>query len=192
MPARLRAIYRKVSALRLCELWLLLSSAGLLVALPVLQRVFTLPALVTLFGTRTLPTVFPPLQPERLLFLIRGLLSQRIGMIRPNCMKQSLVLFHFLRQWGAPATIHFGVAKQHDTLEGHCWVELAGQPFGERDDPRRTFATMYTFPMDSDHHTRRFEWIAGSRPKRPSHPKAVTSTNLRMNRHRGSLSCGRS
>jgi hypothetical protein len=31
------------------------------------------------------------------------------------------------RQWGAPVTIHFGVAKPHETLEGHCWVELAGQ-----------------------------------------------------------------
>jgi hypothetical protein len=57
MPARLHAISRKVSALRLCELSVLMSSVGLLVALPVLQRVFTLPALITLFGTR-IPTVF--------------------------------------------------------------------------------------------------------------------------------------
>jgi hypothetical protein len=158
MPARLHAISRKVSSLRLCELSVLMSSVGLLVALPVLQRVFTLPALITLFGTR-IPTVFPTLQPERLLFLIRGLLSLRIGMIRPNCMKQSLVLFHFLRKWGAPVTIHFGVTKQHKALEGHCWVELAGQPLGERNDPRRAFVTIYTFPLDSDPHTRRFEWI---------------------------------
>lgn len=162
MPVRLHALYRKASALHPRELWLLVLSVGLLAALPVLQRVLPLPTLVTVFGTRTIPTVFPPLQPERLLFLIRGLLDQRIGMIRPNCMKQSLVLFHFLRQWGAPVTIHFGVAKPHDALEGHCWIELAGQPFGERGDPHRAFAMTYTFPMDSDHHKRRLEWIAGS------------------------------
>jgi hypothetical protein len=162
MPARLRAISRKACALRLCELSVLMSSVSLLVALPVLQRVLTLPALITLYGARVPLTILSPLDPDRLLFLIRGLLHQRIGMIRPNCMKQSLVLFHFLRKWGAPVTIHFGVTKQHDALEGHCWVELAGQPFGEKDDPHRAFATMYTFPMDSDHHTRRFEWIPGS------------------------------
>lgn len=151
MPTRLRAISRKVSALRLCELWVLISSVGLLVALPVLQRVCTLPALVTLFGTRTIPTAFSPLEPERLLYLIRGLLNQRIGMIRPNCMKQSLLLFHFLRQWGYPVTLHFGVAKQGGALAGHCWVELAGRPFGEKDDPQRAFAVTYTFPEDTIH-----------------------------------------
>jgi Transglutaminase-like superfamily len=174
MLARLQAVIRKVSALRLRELWLLMSSAGLLVALPVLQRVLTLPALVTLFGTKTLPTLLPPLEPERLLFLIRGLLHQRIGMIRPNCMKQSLVLFHFLRQWGAPVTIHFGAATRDGALEGHCWVELAGHPFGEKGNPRPAFTTVYTFPMDNVHQKRRFGWIPRSRTKMPSQAKAVT------------------
>ena len=172
MPARLRAISKKVSALRLCELSVLMSSVGLLVALPVLQRVLTLPALITLYGARVPLTILPPLDPDRLLFLIRGLLQQRIGMIRPNCMKQSLVLFHLLRQQGAPVTIHFGVTKPHDTLEGHCWVELAGRPFGERGD--RAFTPVYMFPMDNAHQRRRFGWIPGFRTKIPSHTKAVT------------------
>ena len=148
MSARIQAVVSKVSALRLRELSLLMSSAGLLVALPILQRVLTLPALVALFGANILPTLLPPLEPERLLYLIRGLLHQRIGMIRPNCMKQSLVLFHFLRQWGAPVTLHFGVAKREEALEGHCWIELAGQPFGERGNPRRAFTVAYAFPED--------------------------------------------
>lgn len=146
MPVGLHAIYRKVSLFRLREIRLLLWSAGLLVALPVLQRVLTLPALATLYGARMPLTILPPLDPDRLLFLIQGLLQQRIGMIRPNCMKQSLVLFHFLRQWGHPVSLYFGVAKQDGTLAGHCWVELAGQPLGERDDPQRTFTVSYVFP----------------------------------------------
>jgi len=174
MLARLQAILGKVSALRLRELWLLMSSAGLLMALPILQRVLTLPALVALFGANILPTLLPPLKPERLLFLIRGLLHQRIGMIRPNCMKQSLVLFHFLRQWGAPVTIHFGAAKRGEALEGHCWVELAGQPFGEKGNPRPAFTAVYTFPTDNVHQRRRFRWIPGSRSKMPNHAKTVT------------------
>jgi hypothetical protein len=173
IPARSRAVFRKLAALRLGELCLLMSSAGLLVALPLLQRVLTLPTLVTLFGTRTIPTMFPPLQPERLLFLIRGLLQQHIGPFRPNCMKQSLVLFHFLRKWGAPVTIHFGVAKRDEALEGHCWVELAGQPFGERDDPQRAYTTVYTFPTDNIHQRRRFGWIPRSRTKILCNAKTV-------------------
>ena len=172
MPVRLHAIYRKISLLRPHEIWLLLWSAGLLVALPVLQRVLTLPALVTLYGVRMPQTILPPLDPDRLLFLIRGLLQQHICMIRPNCMKQSLVLFHLLRQQGAPVTIHFGVAKRDESLEGHCWVELAGRPFGERGN--RAFTPVYTFPMDNTHQRRRFGWIPGFRTKRPGHTKAAT------------------
>lgn len=173
MLARLQAVISKVSALRLRELWLLMSSAGLLVALPILQRVLTLPALVALFGAKILPTLLPPLEPERMLFLIRGLLQQRIGMIRPNCMKQSLVLFHFLRQWDAPVSLHFGAAKRDGALEGHCWVELAGQPFGEKGNLRHTFTIVYTFPMNNVHQRRRIGWIPRSRTKIPSHAKTV-------------------
>lgn len=151
MPTRLRAISRKVFTLRLCELWLLTSSAGLLIALPILQRVLTLPALITFFSVKTIPTRLSPLEPDRLLFLIRALLHQRIGMIRPNCMKQSLVLFHFLHQWGYPVALCFGVAKQGGALAGHCWVELAGRPFGEKADPQRAFTVTYTFPEDTIH-----------------------------------------
>jgi hypothetical protein len=190
MPARLQAISRKVFALRLRELWLLMSSASLLVALPILQRVLTLPALVALFGANILLTLLPPLEPDRLLFLIRGLLHQRIGMIRPNCMKQSLLLFHFLRQWGAPVTIHFGAAKRDEALEGHCWVELAGQPFGEKGNPWPAYTTVYTFPMDNVHQRRRFGWIPRSRTKIPCNAKAAMETSLGMNRHGRGLSCG--
>jgi hypothetical protein len=42
MLARLQTVVSKVSALRLRELWLLMSSAGLVVILPILQRVLTL------------------------------------------------------------------------------------------------------------------------------------------------------
>lgn len=192
MLARLQAVIRKVSALRLRELWLLMSSAGLLVALPILQRVLTLPALVALFGANILPTLLPPLEPERLLYLIRGLLHQRIGMITPNCMKQSLVLFHFLRQWGAPVTIHFGATKRDEALEGHCWVELAGQPFGEKGNPWPAFTTVYTFPMDNVHQRRRFGWIPRSRTTIPCNTKTAMETSLGMNRQERSPSCGRS
>lgn len=154
MPGQLQRVFNKVSALGPRELWLLTWSAGLLIALPVLQRVLTLPTLVTLFGARMLPILLPPIKPERLLFLIRGLLQQQIGVFRPNCMKQSLVLFHFFRQWRVPVALYFGVARHGGTLEGHCWIELEGNPFSERDNPWRVFTIIYKFPEDTPMHER--------------------------------------
>lgn len=149
MKAWANAFFGKVCALRLRELWLLVSITGMLVALPVLQRSLTLPALVKLFGVRTLPPVFPPLKPDRLLFLIRGLLQQHIGVFRPNCVKQSLVLFHFLHHWGYPVNLYFGVAKHGGTLAGHCWLTLDGQPLAEPVDPHQVFTVVYAYPEPS-------------------------------------------
>jgi hypothetical protein len=149
MLARSQAVLHTVAALRPREILLLAWSVGLLAALPVLLRVLPLPTLVILYGARPLSAVLPPLAPDRLLWLIRGLLHQRIGMVRPNCLKQSLVLFHFLRQWDAPVALFLGVATHGGTLTGHCWVELDGQPLGEGDDPQRVFTIVYTFPEDN-------------------------------------------
>jgi hypothetical protein len=155
MLARSQAVFRTVAVLRAREIWLLAWSVGLLAVLPVLLRVLSLPTLVTLYGARPLPAVLPPLAPDRLLWLIRGLLHQRIGMVRPNCLKQSLVLLHVLRQWGAPVTLLLGVATHGGTLTGHCWVELDGQPFGEGADPRQVFTIVYTWPENHLHQRRR-------------------------------------
>jgi hypothetical protein len=32
-----------------------------------------------------------------------------------------------------------------DGFDGHCWVELGGEPYLEARDPRAYFATMYQF-----------------------------------------------
>jgi hypothetical protein len=130
--------------LRWHELGLLLRIAGMLLVIPVLQRVLTLPALLHLFDTRA---VSPPrVTPSRLLALVREILSQRLGIFRPNCVKQSLILFHFLRRWGYPVQIYFGVAKHRETLSGHCWLELHGQPLAEPADPHQMFTVVYAYP----------------------------------------------
>jgi hypothetical protein len=126
------------------EWWLLLRITGMLLLLPILHKMLTLPALLHWCDARV---VAPPcVTPSRLLALVRGVCQQHIGIFRPNCVKQSLVLFHFLRQWGYPAQVHFGVVKHERTLAGHCWLELYGQPFAEPAEPRDVFTVVYSYP----------------------------------------------
>jgi len=50
-------------------------------------------------------------------------------MRRRACLRQGLLLFHFLRLAGLPAVVHFGVfspATDPRRLHGHCWVTLGG------------------------------------------------------------------
>ncbi len=84
--------------------------------------------------------------PERLLYLTQGLLNRQIGVFRPNCVKQSPVLFHFLYAWDYPVQVFFGVEKKSGEIAGHCWIEIDDRPLAEPDDPHRVFAITYIFP----------------------------------------------
>ena len=134
----------RARTLRWCELGLLLRIAGVFLALPVLQRVLALPALLHLLDARA---VYPPrVTPSRLLVLVRGVCQLYTGVFRPNCLKQSLILWHCLRRWGYPVHVYFGVVKHGETLAGHCWLELDGQPLAEPADPHQAFTVVYTYP----------------------------------------------
>jgi hypothetical protein len=126
------------------EWWLLLRITGMLFLLPLLHTILTLPALLHWCDARVV--ALPCVTPSRLLALVHGVCQQHIGIFRPNCVTQSLVLFHFLRQWGYPAQVHFGVVKHERTLAGHCWLELDGQPFAEPAEPRDVFTIVYSYP----------------------------------------------
>ncbi len=81
-------------------------------------------------------------------------------LVRSGCLVRGITLYRFLRRAGAPVTLHFGMAlgkgpgaridgetgEPGDGFAGHCWVELAGQPFGEPRDPRPIYAEMLRFP----------------------------------------------
>lgn len=62
------------------------------------------------------------------------------------CMKRSLLHFHYLRRMGANVVLQFGVTKTDDGLTGHAWVEVDGEPYEERFDPRARFTRTYSYP----------------------------------------------
>lgn len=45
---------------------------------------------------------------------------------------------------GYPATIHFGVRKEGQEVEGHSWVTLYGRPVAESGSVE-AFAALYSF-----------------------------------------------
>ncbi|HEX7071952.1 MAG TPA: lasso peptide biosynthesis B2 protein [Rhodothermales bacterium] len=66
------------------------------------------------------------------------------------CMKRSLLHFHYMRRMGLPVTLQFGVTRTGDGLTGHAWVELAGEPYAERFDPRERFARTWSYPQEPE------------------------------------------
>ncbi len=120
--------------------------AALVMVLPLAQRLLSLPSLLKLLDRRPVRWRIGNYEPERLVRLTQGLLKQNVGMFRPNCLKQSLILFYFLRSSGWRVTILFGVSKDGGRLASHCWLEFKGAPIGETDDPRTAFEAIYVYP----------------------------------------------
>jgi hypothetical protein len=61
------------------------------------------------------------------------------------CLRQALALYYVLTRMGYPVTIHFGVAKAGEALDGHSWVTIQGQPVAERLQPER-WQIVYSYP----------------------------------------------
>lgn len=50
----------------------------------------------------------------------------RWGMVRPNCLEESLVLWYLLQRAGIAASFRIGVRKSEGIFEAHAWVEYEG------------------------------------------------------------------
>ena len=115
----------------------------LLAKVILLQRMLSLPTLVRAFDAEPGQRA-PSVSLRRLVWLSRALLVRTHR--ADFCLPQSLVLFHFLRKWGEPVQIHFGVRRSGDALVGHAWLTLAGRPVVEARDPKSVYATTFSYP----------------------------------------------
>ena len=158
-------LLRRVAALELRELWLLVRMAGVITVLPLAIRFLSLPRLVRLFDAGSVPEADPPIDPQPIVDLADGLLRREIAMFTTNCVKRSLVLFYFLGKAGYPTVILFGISRQDGDLAGHCWLEHRGEPVAEGDDPKTKFEITYRHPDGNEEAT--------SRDRRGSHPRSV-------------------
>jgi hypothetical protein len=118
------------------DLWLLLRILALATVLPLLLRTLSLPRLLRwLTPSPVRPGAKAP-QPQRIARLVQRVLGLNRWVYRPNCLKRSLLLFHFLRRGGQDVRLHIGVRSPGPlhagaALDGHAWLELAGAPYLE-------------------------------------------------------------
>lgn len=69
------------------------------------------------------------LSPEALARLAR--VAGRHGPVDANCLKQSLLLYGWLRARNLTPRLQFGVRKVADSIDAHAWIELEGRALGE-------------------------------------------------------------
>lgn len=139
--ARWTAAARELS---LGELATALRMAAVALAVPLLERMLSLPAMVRALDCRGRAVAIG--DPERQVELARRVLGQGVGPLRPGCYRRSLVLFHVLRRCGHRVRILFGISEHAGTLAGHSWLELDGRPLGESGDPHEAFEVVFSYP----------------------------------------------
>jgi len=69
----------------------------------------------------------------------------RVSLFPRACLRQSLALYYLLSRLGYAVTIHFGVRKEEDILQGHSWVTVQGTPLAEH-TPVEIFHVVYSYP----------------------------------------------
>ena len=139
-------LIRELASLEPHRLWLLCRIIGLATVLPLLVRAFSLPRLVRLLDAGSVPEPEEPVDPEPTIRLTQAVLRRNFAMFRSNCMKQSLLLFHFLGKAGYPTHIRFGIKLVDGEIDGHCWLEHNGQPIAEPADPNQAVKITYEYP----------------------------------------------
>ena len=68
---------------------------------------------------------------------------RRVRVTRTTCLLRSLIRYRCLRARGVPVTFRMGVRTTSDSLVGHAWIELWGQPVLERESTDYTVTLSY-------------------------------------------------
>jgi transglutaminase superfamily protein len=151
MPLTTRWAMR-VLALRPWQLWWAVRIGVWLCGLPVRLRLYSLPGLLQrLTEVRAPQTHHQPMELETMVALVIQLCHLRPfrrSFFPRACLRQALALYYVLTRMGYPVTIHFGVAKTREALDGHSWVTIQGQPVAERLQPEH-WQIVYSYPSAS-------------------------------------------
>jgi len=123
----------------------------LVIALPVMTKVFTLPKLMKVLTPGKRKETFAQDEIDHIIKITDLILNQRFFIFHPTCLKKSLVLYHFLNKHGLKVVMNFGVKKdkKSDKLDGHGWLTLDDKPFLESYNPLDFFKVVYSYPQKS-------------------------------------------
>lgn len=141
------------------DIWLFYRVFALITVLPILIKWHTLPGLLK----QLTPSSRKPIRVfdvdevrNKTIKYTDFILGWRLGVWKLTCLKRSLVLYHFLRTFGMPVQICFGIRfpqpsgrqADHGHLEGHAWLHYKGNLFLEIDPGMTcTYKETYRYPV---------------------------------------------
>jgi hypothetical protein len=142
----LAAVGRNVRSLS--DALLLLKISAVAASTPLLARL-SLERLERVLEPRPRAVVPRPDRIERIVRYMDYVLRVGRGMVRSRCLTRGITLYYFLRRAGLEVELCYGVGTPADEFAGHCWLELQGEPYAERRDPRIHFVESYRIPRRS-------------------------------------------
>ena len=99
--------------------------------MPLLVRLLPLPKLLSLLTPSPRRRPYKGASADCVARTVAGRLVSPRNMRRRACLREGLVLFHFLRLAGHHAALHFAVYppdRADSQIHAHCWVTINGTP----------------------------------------------------------------
>ncbi len=95
--------------------------------IPLLVKFVPLKTLAKLLTPPTWLVIYRRIPAEFIVETVHRRLESPRNMKRRSCLREGLVLFHFLKLAGIPAVMHFCVYQQQENsprMHAHCWVTV--------------------------------------------------------------------
>jgi len=115
-----------------------------LILVSFLLRFFSLPKIF--WALEKFPPKHINLPPRKLVDFTSFWLERNFWILKPSCLKRSLVLYRYLNAQALPVKFYLGVKKENDQLKGHCWLTLDNQYLLPEEEPG--WKVIYCYPED--------------------------------------------
>jgi Transglutaminase-like superfamily len=87
------------------------------------------------------------LEPQRVAAVVGAAQTFAHPVVRHGCLTRGLTLYWLLAEPSSDLRLCFGLGGPADDFTGHCWIERAGEPYLETEDPRERFPEQFAIPM---------------------------------------------
>ncbi len=114
---------------------------------PFLVRAFTLKKIIEIFSPSPSFQPYRGIAAEDLAGVVKNRLKRPIYMVRRACLREGLLIFHFLKLAGLEATLHISVYPREEfgRFRAHCWVTSSGRALSTPADLKMT--EIFSYPL---------------------------------------------
>ncbi len=107
------------------------------------------------------PSSVDPDRAEKIRTYVEKAIERGGPLVRPGCLTLGLTRYYFFRRAGMDVSLHFGMGRigKEKEFVGHCWLVKDGEPYLERQDPRRLYIEMYRISREDSRKSMQTEAI---------------------------------